>query len=155
MSILNVEHLTHGFGDRAIFEDVSFRLLKGEHIGLVGANGEGKSTFMNIITGKLQPDEGKVEWAKHVRVGYLDQHTVLEKGMTVGDVLASAFSFLFELEAKMNEMYELMADADEEKLAEYMEEVGTITDLLTYHDFYLIDSKVEEVARALGLLGKR
>ena len=64
MSILNVEHLSHGFGDRAIFQDVSFRLLKGEHIGLVGANGEGKSTFMNIITGKLQPDEGKVEWSK-------------------------------------------------------------------------------------------
>ena len=61
MSILNVEHLTHGFGDRAIFEDVSFRLLKGEHIGLVGANGEGKSTFMSIVTGKLMPDEGKVE----------------------------------------------------------------------------------------------
>ena len=56
MSILNVEHLSHGFGDRAIFQDVSFRLLKGEHIGLVGANGEGKSTFMNIITGKLQPE---------------------------------------------------------------------------------------------------
>ena len=55
MSILNVEHLTHGFGDRAIFNDVSFRLLKGEHIGLVGANGEGKSTFMNIIiTGKAR-----------------------------------------------------------------------------------------------------
>lgn len=71
MSILNVEHLSHGFGDRAIFQDVSFRLLKGEHIGLIGANGEGKSTFMSIITGKLQPDEGKVEWAKNVRVGYL------------------------------------------------------------------------------------
>ena len=70
MSILNVEHLSHGFGDRAIFSDVSFRLLKGEHIGLVGANGEGKSTFMNIITGKLMPDEGKVEWSKNVRVGY-------------------------------------------------------------------------------------
>ena len=67
MSILNVEHLTHGFGDRAIFDDVSFRLLKGEHIGLVGANGEGKSTFMSIVTGKLTPDEGKVEWAKNVR----------------------------------------------------------------------------------------
>ncbi|MGO4268536.1 ATP-binding cassette domain-containing protein, partial [Paenibacillus sp. TAF58] len=51
MSILNVEKLSHGFGDRAIFNDVSFRLLKGEHIGLIGANGEGKSTFMNIITG--------------------------------------------------------------------------------------------------------
>lgn len=61
MSILTVEHLSHGFGDRAIFEDVSFRLLRGEHIGLVGANGEGKSSFMNIITGRLTPDEGRVE----------------------------------------------------------------------------------------------
>ena len=90
--ILNVKNLTHGFGDRAIFNDVSFRLLKGEHIGLIGANGEGKSTFMNIITGKLMPDDGTVEWAKNVRVGYLDQHTVLEKGMTIRDVLKSAFS---------------------------------------------------------------
>ena len=49
MSILNVEHLTHGFGDRAIFDDVSFRLLKGEHIGLIGANGEGKSTFVKLL----------------------------------------------------------------------------------------------------------
>ena len=87
MSILTVNNLSHGFGDRAIFNDVSFRLLKGEHIGLIGANGEGKSTFMNIITRKLEPDEGKVEWAKRVRVGYLDQHTALEKGMTIRDVL--------------------------------------------------------------------
>lgn len=151
MSILNVEHLTHGFGDRAIFDDVSFRLLKGEHIGLVGANGEGKSIFMNIITGKLAPDEGKVEWSKNVRVGYLDQHTVLERGMTIRDVLASAFQFLFELEREMNGMYEKMAEADEEEMAHYMEETGVIQELLSAHDFYMIDSKVEEVGRALGL----
>ena len=152
MSILNVEHLTHGFGDRAIFQDVSFRLLKGEHIGLIGANGEGKSTFMNIITGKLMPDEGKIEWAKNVRVGYLDQHTVLEKGMTVKQVLSSAFDFLFEMESQMNEICDKMGEATETELEAYMEELGTIQDLLTMHDFYMIDSKVEEVARALGLL---
>nr|DAL96544.1 MAG TPA: STRUCTURAL MAINTENANCE OF CHROMOSOME 1 [Caudoviricetes sp.] len=151
MSILNVEHLTHGFGDRAIFQDVSFRLLKGEHIGLIGANGEGKSTFMNIITGKLQPDEGKVEWAKSVRVGYLDQHTVLEKGMTIREVLKNAFAFLFQMEEQMNEICDKMGDADEETMASMMEELGTIQDLLMAHDFYVIDSKVEEVARALGL----
>ncbi len=151
MSILNVEHLSHGFGDRAIFQDVSFRLLKGEHIGLVGANGEGKSTFMNIITGKLMPDEGKVEWAKHVRVGYLDQHAVLEKGMTIRDVLKSAFSFLFEMEAQMNQICDEMGQADEEQMTAMMEELGTIQDLLMAHDFYIIDSKVEEVGRALGL----
>lgn len=152
MSILNVEHLTHGFGDRAIFNDVSFRLLKGEHIGLIGANGEGKSTFMNVITGKMMPDEGKVEWSKNVRVGYLDQHTALEKGMTIKDVLSSAFDFLFEMEAQMNEICDKMGEADEAQMEQYMEELGTIQDLLTVHDFYLIDSKVEEVARALGLL---
>jgi len=151
MSILNVEHLTHGFGDRAIFNDVSFRLLKGEHIGLIGANGEGKSTFMNIITGKLAPDEGKVEWAKNVRVGYLDQHTVLQQGMTIRDVLASAFDFLFEMETQMNELCDKMGEATEEELEVYMEEFGTIQELLTQHDFYMIDSKVEEVGRALGL----
>ena len=152
MSILNVEHLSHGFGDRAIFEDVSFRLLKGEHIGLVGANGEGKSTFMNIITGKLMPDEGKVEWSKNVRVGYLDQHAVLEKGMTIGSVMASAFDFLYQQEERMNEICALMGDADEAQMESYMEELGTIQDMLTMHDFYMIDAKVEEVARALGLL---
>ena len=151
MSILNVEHLTHGFGDRAIFADVSFRLLKGEHIGLIGANGEGKSTFMNIITGKLMPDEGKVEWSKNVRVGYLDQHTVLQAGMTIRDVLASAFDFLYEMEAQMNALCDKMGDCTPEELEEYMEEFGTIQELLTQHDFYLIDSKVEEVGRALGL----
>ena len=151
MSILNVEHLSHGFGDRAIFQDVSFRLLKGEHIGLIGANGEGKSTFMNIITGKLMPDEGKVEWAKNVRVGYLDQHTVLEKGMTIRDILKSAFGFLFEMEEQMNQLCDRMGKADEEEMHSMMDELGTIQDLLMAHDFYVIDSKVDEVGRALGL----
>ena len=151
MSILNVEHLSHGFGDRAIFQDVSFRLLKGEHIGLIGANGEGKSTFMSIITGKMPPEEGKVEWAKRVRTGYLDQHAVLEPGMTIRDVLKSAFSFLFDLEAQMNEICEQMGEMEGAELEGAMEELGTIQDLLMAHDFYLIDSKVEEIARAFEL----
>ena len=151
MSILNVEKLSHGFGDRAIFNDVSFRLLKGEHIGLIGANGEGKSTFMSIVTGKLKPDEGKVEWAKNVRVGYLDQHAELKKGMSIKDVLKQAFDFLFEMEANMNSMYEQMADADESQIETLMEEVGTIQDLLMAHDFYTIDAKIDEIARAFNL----
>ena len=152
MSILNVENLTHGFGDRAIFDNVSFRLLKGEHIGLIGANGEGKSTFMSIITGKLQPDEGKIEWAKNVRVGYLDQHTVLEKGQTVRDVLSSAFAWLYDMETQMNEICDKMGEADEQELEQLMEDLSVIQDMLTNHDFYMIDAKVDEVARALGLM---
>lgn len=151
MSVLSVSKLSHGFGDRAIFQDVSFRLLKGEHIGLIGANGEGKSTFMNIITGKLMPDEGKVEWSRNVRVGYLDQHTTLQKGQTMRDVLKSAFQYLFNMEAEMNALYEKMGDVDADELEKLLEDVGVIQDTLTTNDFYVIDSKVEEIARGLGL----
>ncbi|MBQ5918213.1 MAG: ABC-F family ATP-binding cassette domain-containing protein [Lachnospiraceae bacterium] len=150
--VLNVENLSHGFGDRAIFDNVSFRLLKGEHIGLIGANGEGKSTFMNIVTGKLTPDAGNVEWNKNVRVGYLDQHAVLEKGMTIGDVLRSAFKWLFDMEEKMNAICDKLGEASADEMDAMMEELGTIQDMLTNHDFYVIDAKVEEVARALGIL---
>ena len=152
MSILSVEHLSHGFGDRAIFEDVSFRLLKGEHIGLIGANGEGKSTFMSIVTGRLQPDDGRVEWSPRVRVGYLDQHAVLTPGMTIQDALRSAFQWLFELEERMNEICEKLGDASEDEMTAWMEELSEIQELLEQHDFYMIDAKVEEVARALGLM---
>ena len=135
MSILTVENLSHGFGDKAVFENVSFRLLKGEHIGLVGANGEGKSTFMNIITGKLMPDEGKIEWAKNVRAGYLDQHTVLEKGMTVRDVLKGAFSWLFEMEAEMNDICDKMGEASPEQLDTLMDEHSNIQYILTIQKY--------------------
>ncbi|OFI07249.1 putative ABC transporter ATP-binding protein YbiT [Clostridium acetireducens DSM 10703] len=151
MSILTVKNLSHGFGDRAIFNDVSFRLLKGEHIGLIGANGEGKSTFMNIITGKIEPDEGKIEWSKRVRVSYLDQHTVLEKGLTIRDILKGAFKYLFDLEAELNEICNKMSEASPEELEKLLEDMGLIQDILNQNDFYIIDSKIEEVARGLGL----
>jgi ATPase subunit of ABC transporter with duplicated ATPase domains len=151
MSLLTVDHLTHGFGARAIFEDVSFRLLKGEHIGLIGANGEGKSTFMNIITGKIEPDAGTVEWAKRIRIGYLDQMTAIDPQETIRDVLRGAFSYLYEIEAEMQSYFEEMGTADGDELDRLMEETGTLQDLLDHNDFYIIDAKVEEVGRGLGL----
>lgn len=151
MSLLTVSNLSHGFGDRAIFEDVSFRLLQGEHIGLIGANGEGKSTFMNIITRKLEPDAGTISWAKRARVGYLDQHVVLKQGVTIRDVLRTAFQYLFDVEAEMNELFERMANADPDELERLLEETGQMQDELTNNDFYIIDAKVDEVANGLGL----
>ncbi len=153
MSILNVEHLSHSFGDRVIFDDVSFRLLKGEHIGLIGANGEGKSTFMKIVTGQLIPEEGKVEWAKHVITGYMDQTAILTKGSTIRMVLQTAFDELFEMESRMNQLYMDMADESisEAQMDEMMSEAGTLADVLNAHDFYMIDAKIDEVSRALGL----
>lgn len=151
MSVLTVKDLSHGFGDRAIFEDVSFRLLKGEHVGLIGANGEGKSTFMNIITGHLMPDEGTVEWNRRVRVGYLDQHASLVPGTTMRDVLRSAFAYLYDMEEEIMALGDAMATAGPEDMDRMLEEMGTLQDLLEHNDFYAIEPKVEEVAGGLGL----
>ncbi|WP_027399529.1 ABC-F family ATP-binding cassette domain-containing protein [Anaerovorax odorimutans] len=149
--MLNVKNVTHGFGARRILEDASFRLLKGEHIGLIGANGEGKSTFLNIITGQLMPDEGTVEWNKRVTVGYLDQHSSLKKGMTIRDTLKGAFKGMFTLEAEMLKLYEDMANTDADELEKMMEEAGEIQQILEHSGFYTLDAKIEEVANGLGL----
>lgn len=152
MSILTVKNINHGFGDKVIFEDVSFRLLKGEHIAMVGANGEGKSTFMNIISNKLIPDEGQVIWSNKVRVGYLDQHAVLQDGLTIKEVLYTAFQYLFDIEKELSEKYEQMATANDDELNKLMEETSELQETIDSSDFYMIDAKIDETARGLGLL---
>lgn len=151
MSILTVEGVTHGFGARRILENATFRLLKGEHVGLVGANGEGKSTFLSIITGKLQPDEGNVSWCNHITTGYLDQYSSLPAGMTIRDVLRTAFAHLFDMEKEILAAYDKMGDCEPEELEKLMEDVGEMQEILEQGGFYLIDSRVEEYANGLGL----
>lgn len=152
MSVLSVSHVSHGFGARQILDDASFRLLKGEHVGLIGANGEGKSTFLNIITGKLPPDEGKIEWSNNVKVGYLDQHAVLEKGLTIRDILKRAFDDLFVMEEKINDAYNEMGDCDEERMNKLLAQVGEWQEELEQRGFYEIDAVIERTAGGLGLM---
>ncbi len=153
MSVLTVSNVTHGFGARQILDDASFRLLKGEHVGLIGANGEGKSTFLNIITGKIPPDEGKIEWSNQVTVGYLDQHAVLEKGMTIRDVLQRAFDDLFVMEQNINDAYNRMGDVSEDEMNKFLEQVGEWQEILEQRGFYEIDAVIERTAAGLGPYG--
>lgn len=151
MSILTVTHVSHSFGGRQILQDASFRLLKGEHIGLVGANGEGKTTFLDILTGKRSPDEGTVEWCRHITTGYLDQFSALEKGKTIREILRTAFSHMYDIEREMLAMYDKMGDCEGETLDALMAEVGELQEMLEQGGFYVLDAKIEEYAGGLGL----
>ena len=151
MAILTVENLGHSFGDRTLFKDVSFRLVEGDHVGLVGANGVGKSTLMGIITGQTIHDTGRVEWLPGTHYGYLDQHTVLSAGRTMRDVLRDAFLSLYKKEEELNEITGKMAEATPEELEELLEQMAEVQDALDAGDFYTLDMKIEEVARGLGL----
>ena len=76
---------------------------------------------------------------------------LLYTSLSIRDVLKSAFADLFEMEIRMNTICEQLCDADEDTMNSLMEELGVIQDILTLRDFYLIDSKVDEIARAFGL----
>lgn len=151
MSILTVKDVTHGFGARQILENASFRLLKGEHIGLVGANGEGKTTFLNIITGKLMPDSGTIEWCNRITTGYLDQYSSLTPGKTIRDVLQDAFLHMYELEREMLSIYDKMGQVSESEMDALLADVGEIQEMLEHSGFYMLDVKISEFAGGLGL----
>lgn len=151
MSILNVEKLSHSFAGNKILDDVSFRILKGEHIGLVGTNGEGKSTFLKLITGKLDVEDGKVEWSKKVRIGYLDQHASVDQSLTIYEFLKTAFQDLLDKEIRLNQIYEEISDPNND-MDILLEEMGELQSELEIRNFYLIDSKIQEVASSLGIL---
>ena len=151
MSVLKCDNVSFSFGNRTILEDATFVMQKGEHIGLIGLNGEGKSTFIKMITGELTPDNGKIEWAKRITTGYLDQYTNLSKGKTIREVLREAFDYMYKLEAEMNTLYEKMCDCTDDEMTQYMEEAGEIASELEATGFYSIDSTIEEAANGLGL----
>lgn len=148
MSLLDIENLTHSFGENTLYKNSSFSFNKGEHIGIVGQNGTGKSTLIKICTGEIVPDEGRVIWQPDVRIGYLDQYAEINRSMTMQDFLKSAFSGLYQLEEQTISLYERAAAGDSKALnlaAQYQEQ-------LEYHNFYSIDSVIEQVANGLGLL---
>ncbi len=151
MSVLKVSNVSFSFGNRTILENASFVLQKGEHVGLIGLNGEGKSTFIKMITGSITPDEGKIEWCKRITTGYLDQYTSLTKGKTIREVLREAFQHMYDLEIELNEMYNKMCDCTEDEMNQLLEETGEIQSELEASGFYSLESKIEEVANGLGL----
>ena len=148
MSLLDIEGLTHSFGENLLYKNAGFSLNRGEHIGVVGQNGTGKSTLIKICTEQIMPDAGRVVWQPNISVGYLDQYAEIEKDMTMQSFLKSAFSRLYQLEREMTMAYERAAIGN----MEYLSLAAKHQEQLEIHDFYSIDTQIEQVANGLGLL---
>ena len=143
MALLELENLTHSFGDKLLYKDSSFELYKGEHMGIVGQNGAGKSTLIKILLGEILPDKGTVRWQNGITIGSLDQYAIVEEEQTIFDYLRTAFKDLYKLEEELNKLYEEMAENYNEtilnKVSKYQEE-------LEERNFYAIDSTIQKVA---------
>ncbi|WP_238883891.1 ABC-F family ATP-binding cassette domain-containing protein [Clostridium sp. YIM B02551] len=151
MSILTIENMSHSFGDRILFRKVSFRLLKGEHIGLIGANGEGKSTFMKIITNQILADEGEINWNSKYSIGYMDQQVDLKEGVTALNFLKEAFKDLYDIENKINDLYSKLGDLNEEEMNKALNRIAVMQESLDKNDFYSINSRIQATSAGLGI----
>src|SRR6185437_9101453 len=151
MSILMIEKLNHSFGDKLLFNKAECRLLKGEHIGLVGVNGAGKSTLMKLITRQVLPDGGNIEWAARAKYGYLEQHIEFAPEDTVLKFLENSFAELYELERECMQAAEQMGSADAEQLDKLMNRFSFLPAELERADFYNIGIHIEEIASGLGI----
>ena len=82
MNILNIEHVSKVFGEKTIFDDVSFGIQEGDKIGIIGINGTGKTTLLRMIAGVEEPDSGQIIKQNGIRLAYLSQHPSFPEGAT-------------------------------------------------------------------------
>ncbi len=148
MSLLEIKGLTHSFGENQLYKNVNLSLNKGEHIGIVGQNGSGKSTFIKICTQQVIPDAGRILWRPQLSIGYLDQYADIDEQVTIYTFLRSAFSNLYEVEKEMTLLYEKSVHDN----MNYLERAAKLQEKLEIHNFYSIDTQIEQVANGLGLL---
>ena len=148
MSLLEITNLSHSFGDKILFKNTEMTINKGEHIGLVGQNGTGKSTLIKICTDQIIPDEGQMIWQPEISIGYLDQYARIDQDMTMRVFLKQAFKALYEMEIEMNELYEKSVDGN----TAFLKQAAYYQEQLEQKNFYMIDTYIEQVAQGLGLL---
>ena len=151
MSVLEIKNLTHRYEEKFIFNNASLTINNGEHVGVVGLNGAGKSTFINIIADKLTYDEGEVLWLPNIRKGYLDQHATLDGSLTVMEYLTGAFDYLYDLEKKLDALYESMGSMEGDELDRAIKRSSRMQETLENEGFYDLESKVKKVANGLGV----
>lgn len=152
MSILTINNLSHTFDGKFLFENANLSINSGEHIGIVGLNGAGKSTFMNILIGKVIQDEGDVRWLKSIKWSYLDQYATIDKNLTVMEYLEGSFKHLFEINEKLENIYkEMETEQDAEQLDKLIARSSQMMDILTKENFFELESDIKKVANGLGV----
>lgn len=151
MALLEVENLRFKYTDTDLFNDVHFRILPKEHIVLVGENGSGKSTFLNLIAKNLIPDSGKISWLNQTRYGYLDQHLKVKTDISVYDYITEVFRPLLEKEQKMNAYYEKLSDCSEQEMEKYLTYAQSIQEELEDSGFYAMNSTLNNMLNGLGI----
>jgi macrolide transport system ATP-binding/permease protein len=149
--LLTIDQLSKSFGDNLVLSGVSFTLAPGQKLGLVGANGVGKSTLLKIITQEIAADGGQVGIAPNIRIGYLPQIWADADDLTLDDLLNRALSDLRTLEQRMRELEQAMTHAQDD-LPLLIDEYGRVSEAFERQGGYDLDRQLSGVMMGLGIL---
>ncbi|MGN1409977.1 MAG: ATP-binding cassette domain-containing protein, partial [Eubacteriales bacterium] len=150
MRIFQINNLSHSFVGKSLFNSAELMVTDSDHIGLVGVNGCGKSTFLKILIGEVVPDSWEIEKIKNMSVGYLDQYADIGGDITVFDYLNSVFDGLYEMDRQVSEIYEHITELDEDEQMKAVTRAQRISEYLYEHEFDRISKKIDNVLSGLG-----
>ncbi|ABX41417.1 ABC-F family ATP-binding cassette domain-containing protein [Lachnoclostridium phytofermentans] len=149
MSLLEINNVSHAYGEKTLYKQVSLEFYQGEHIGIVGSNGAGKSTLIQMMIGEVIPDQGYIRWQNGIRTGYLDQYAKMEDDISIIQYLKTAFSELYQVETELTNLYEKLSEAEDVEL--YYNKINAYQQKLEDEDFYQIDSRISKIVTGLGI----
>lgn len=150
MRIFKVSGLSHGFVGKSLFNNAELMVTDKDHMGIVGPNGCGKSTFLKILTGEVVPDTWTFESNGRLKIGYLDQYADIDRDCTVYDYLDSVFAELYDMDKKVSEIYEHITELSEEEQMKAVSRAQNLLDCLDEHEFDRISKKIDNVLTGLG-----
>jgi ATP-binding cassette subfamily F protein 3 len=150
MSLVTLANLRFGHGTRLLLDGVSGSIHHGDRVGLVGRNGCGKSTLFKLICGVLKPDDGEVQIARTVRIGYLEQDPKLPQDKTLRGAAAEAFASIDQLKTELESVFDRMATADAAELDKLMSRQVALEEAIDAAGGYAIDHKIDAALHGLG-----
>ena len=156
MIVLSCKNISKSYGIDEILKDVTVSVNEGDKVGIIGANGEGKSTLFKILSKQISYDDGEVFIDKNKTLGYLSQHLDLEVDNTIYDEMLTVFSDLIALENKLSDLEVKMNEPYNEENAEYHNKIfkdyNTAQELYSHRGGYTYKGEISRVLKGLGFL---
>ena len=151
--MLNIHNLSVSFSGEYLFEEITFKLISGDRVGLIGKNGAGKSTLLKLLSKEMELDSGSIAFEKDIKTGFLRQDIDFDKGRSVLDEAYQAFEEIKLLESKqdkINKKLEERTDYESESYLELINELGDTSDRYELIGGYNYQGQTEKILQGLG-----
>jgi len=149
--MLNVVHLSKSYGAITVLDDISFVVNPNDRVGIVGSNGVGKTTLLNILVGQQSIDSGSLDFAPSTEIGYLPQATPEFYGRTMQDLILESLGNLRQLEERMRELEAVMSTARGDRLTGLIEEYDLVSTRFQDLGGYDLDYKIDSILDGLRI----